>query len=280
MMYQDKFVVVLKNKGKILREQGDIVRLPFGSEYTVLLKNLSTKRAVAKIEIDGREVTGGGLVVDANSTVELERFIDNDDLQKGYRFKFIQKTKDVQEFRGDKVDDGFIRVEWQYEKEHPVITWARSDAWLTGRSSKSFGIGGSTRGIHASGGDNCYMMSAAPIACAASPTAFTCSVEEASNELNESPLKDEGITVEGSDSNQRFRTVSVGAMESELHVIILKLVGATEENKPIQKPVFVDTRKQCKTCGSKWPYNQQYCGKCSARLTPEKKVYRDSTHCW
>ena len=116
MVYAEKFVAVVKCAGKILREHDGVVSLPFGAEYSILLKNLSNRKALVKIEIDGREVTGGGLIIPHTfgNVVELERFVDNDDLNKGYKFKFIQKTKDVQELRGDKVDDGLIKVEWWF----------------------------------------------------------------------------------------------------------------------------------------------------------------------
>ena len=40
MTYQEKLVAVVKCRGKILREHGEFVTIPFGEEYTILLKNL------------------------------------------------------------------------------------------------------------------------------------------------------------------------------------------------------------------------------------------------
>ncbi len=45
MMYKQNFVVVVKCNGKILREQdSDVVYLPFGAEYSILLKNKDSRR--------------------------------------------------------------------------------------------------------------------------------------------------------------------------------------------------------------------------------------------
>ena len=66
MMYDNKFVAALKVNGKILREVKDIVFVKFGSEYSILLKNLNSVRALVNIQIDGQEVCPGGLVLDAN----------------------------------------------------------------------------------------------------------------------------------------------------------------------------------------------------------------------
>ena len=75
MMYAHKFAVAIKNNGKVLRERGDSVALPFGSEYSIFLKNMNSVRALVRIEIDGTDVTGGHqLIVPANGTLDLERF--------------------------------------------------------------------------------------------------------------------------------------------------------------------------------------------------------------
>ena len=78
MMYHQKLVACVKVDGKILRESGDSVSIPFGSEYSILLKNLNTVRVQVKVSIDGTEATEGTwLVIQPNSSVELERFIRN-----------------------------------------------------------------------------------------------------------------------------------------------------------------------------------------------------------
>jgi hypothetical protein len=101
MVYNNKFVVVVKAKGKILREQGDIVYVPFGTEYTIMLKNLNTKRAVATVTVDGSNVTSGyKLIVEPGETFELEGFMRGQSVS--HKFKFIEKTKRIQKHRGNK----------------------------------------------------------------------------------------------------------------------------------------------------------------------------------
>jgi hypothetical protein len=110
MMYSEKFIAVVKSGGRILRERdirsGDgTVLLPFGSEYSIEMQNLYTEKAIVSITIDGQDILcNRALTIDPNQKFELERFLD--DLDAGNRFRFIQKTKEIIENRGDKLDDG------------------------------------------------------------------------------------------------------------------------------------------------------------------------------
>jgi len=117
-MYHQKMAVAIKHDGKVLREFKDSVLIPFGSEYTILVKNLNSVRAEVRIWVDGIDATEGtALVVPANGEVELERFIKAGNLNKGNKFKFIERTSKIENGpRGIKVDDGLIRVEFQFEK--------------------------------------------------------------------------------------------------------------------------------------------------------------------
>ena len=128
-MYSNKLVTSLKANGKILREFKDTVYIPFGSEYSILVKNLNTTRACVNIFLDGEEVVPGGLVVDPGREVDLERWIKNGNLSEGNRFKFIERTAAIEDGpRGIKLEDGLIRVEFQFEAPRPVL----QPKWIPG----------------------------------------------------------------------------------------------------------------------------------------------------
>jgi hypothetical protein len=117
MMYESKLVASLKANGKILREFKDTVYIPFGSEYSFLLKNLNTTRALVNVFIDGEDMTPGGLVLNAGQEVDLERSIKGGNLKEGNRFKFIERTAAIEDGpRGVKLEDGLVRIEFQFEK--------------------------------------------------------------------------------------------------------------------------------------------------------------------
>jgi hypothetical protein len=119
-MYSNKLAVAIKTAGKVLRESGDKVYLPFGSEYSIFIKNLNSVRALVRVSLDGNSVTDGeDLVVYGNSELNLERFLKKGNMESGNRFKFIERTSKVEAHRGIEAEDGLLRVEFQFEKIQP-----------------------------------------------------------------------------------------------------------------------------------------------------------------
>jgi len=248
MMYNQKLVASIKSKGKVLREFKDTVYIPFASEYSILLKNLNTTRAVVNVFIDGENVVPGGLVIDPGRTVDLERWIKNGNLSEGNKFKFIERTSAIEDGpRGIKLEDGLIRVEYQFEIPRPIPkipTWSSTTL---------------TRGISGSTGDW------------ASPMGATYSTNASLNSMNvtasAASFKNEtGITVPGSKSTQSFQHVTVGALESTVHNIVLRLVGDLGDNKPVEKAVTVKAKPKCVTCGKQNKAHAKFCSECGTAL--------------
>ena len=122
-MYKNAFVVYVKTDGSILRENEGIVTLPFNSTYVIGLKNLNNVKAKVDVMIDGKSALRDGrkILVSPNEVVELEGF--KEDSKVKYKFKFVEKTKDIKDHIGDNIEDGIIKVVVQYEKrfEMPIF---------------------------------------------------------------------------------------------------------------------------------------------------------------
>lgn len=300
-MYHNKLVASLKANGKILREFKDTVYIPFGSEYSFLLKNLHTQRALVNVFIDGEDVVEGGLVLNAGQEVDLERYVKNGNLSAGNKFKFIERTQTIEDGpRGVKLEDGLVRIEFQYEQPRPVITigdnlWRQTQPFTPTWSSTPYhgpfygtnGISGSTgdRFSVTASGSTCqvnvngvmrgvdYSKGESVKAAAASATSATlASMGIKDMEAHDGMatmdcyMNEVGITVPGSKSTQRFATVTMGAMETEKHSIVLKLLGETEDNKPVTKPVTVKHKPKCVTCGKLNKHNAKFCTECGTAL--------------
>ncbi len=262
MVYKNNFIVVVKCNGKVMREQDGAVTLPFGSEYSIMLKNKDSRKAVASVEIDGEDVMNGHkYIVPANTSVELKGFLKG--LNAKNKFRFIKKTKEISDFRGDKLDDGLVRVEFWYE-EQCSSPWVWPSYTIYNNNydkDNSFYVDykGSTGGP----GQATY-------------TSNFCSSNIDSeligdlNKIIKSEIpEEEGITVKGSKTNQQFNYGSVGILENNSSVIIIELKGTTKRAgrvMQVKKPITVKSRIQCSTCGKKWKSSMSFCGNCSTAL--------------
>jgi len=240
MMYNNNFVVVVKHKGKVLRESNNgIVRLPFGSDYTILLKNKDSRKAVADVEIDGEDMATG-VIVPGNDSVELKGSLNG--LKVRNHFRFIKKTREISNHRGDRPDDGLVRVEYRFEqydivKPLPIRQFKkRSDrtdiSWVYTDSNTSGGHSGSAV-------MDCYYSAS------------------------------DGITVPGAETRQNFEYGHTKTLEYQSHVIVLQLRGTVKKRKQVRKvkkAITVKTRLQCQTCGRKSRSSLKFCGNCGTYL--------------
>lgn len=247
MMYESKLAAAIKVDGKVLREFKDTVHIPFGSEYTILLKNLNTTRAVVNVFIDGDNMVPGGLVLDPGREVDLERSIKNGNLTEGNRFKFIERTGSVEKHRGIGIEDGLVRIEFQFEQPRPIF----NQPWISA-SGSSGGIYPQGSVLRGSTGDW------------VGPVGATYSSTNASlNSMNVSSqtTNDVGITVPGSHSTQKFVTAHVGLLESTKHSMVFKLFGGT-----VPKPITVKHKPKCITCGKQNKATAKFCTECGTAL--------------
>jgi hypothetical protein len=302
MMYSNKMVASLKANGKILREFKDTVYIPFGSEYQFLLKNLHTQRAVVNIFIDGDNIVEGGLVINAGQEVNLERYVKNGNLTEGNRFRFIERTQAIEDGpRGVKLEDGLVRIEFQYEQARPVVNISDNffkqyppgvrgmseypgttdrysktvnNSWIQA-SGATFGqvnVNGAMRGVDLSqNGQATAQAASAAVDKYCADNNIINSIGEihdgmATMDWMSAPQNDVGITVPGSKSTQKFSTVTMGLMEAEKHSMVIKLLGETPDNKPVLKPVTVERKPECVTCGKKNKAHAKFCVECGTAL--------------
>lgn len=102
------------------------------------------------------------------------------------------------------------------------------------------------------------------IVSSAMATSSPCSPLASVN--SSAPVNDTGITVEGSLSNQTFSTTYWGGTSGMVNVMNIHLLGETEDNAIIRKPVTVNTKAKCKTCGTINKAKAKFCGECGTSL--------------
>jgi len=236
-MHKNNFIVSIKSNGSVLREFNDKVYIKFGSIYSIYLKNNESRKALADIYIDGKCVMKG-LIISANSYVDLERFYEKNN-DKGHKFKFIEKTERVSAVRGDFPEDGIVLVKWRFEKvKYTDLTY--TNAALVYRSYMK-GFGDVTLG-----------------------TGLSNDVTLTSNMPTFSTSK--GITANGEYSNQKFISGYIGELEEIEHTISLELIGKNDNDEKIEKTIEVKKSNICPTCNLKNKSINKYCRECGTYL--------------
>lgn len=263
-MYQGGLVACIKVAGKILRESNDSVALPFGCEYSLLIKNLNSVRVQVRVSVDGDDATEGTwLVIAPNDSLELERFIKNGNWHQGNRFKFIERTEQIESTRGIGAEDGLIRVEWKRElivpkplhvpiihEHHYEPPYPRPRPYPHPRPYRDLRV--PSRGpLRATASSRRAMLPSRGRAAAIPGM--------------DSVRNDAGITVAGSVSNQRFSEAQWFPTEDRSEVLILRLLGRVGD-VTVAEPITVERKPKCKTCGRHNKANSKFCSECGAAL--------------
>ena len=281
MVFQSNFIAVIKCSEKVLRESNEngtqVVMLPFGSDYSLLLKNKDSRSALVNVDIDGSGVLGGNeLVIRPNSETELQGFMENGTVRN--RFRFIQKTQEISDHRGDRIDDGIVHITFRYEqvqqdivvKRHfyddhyhhyhrnypwdsfpPIVTWS-NDSGITGYRPPLTCYPSQTS-------DASQVIVGVGAGLSESFVASACS-------FITQPLSEEGITVRGESTYQPFRHASIGQLEQQSHVINIVLRGITSIGEVVSRPITTTEKLKCSSCGTEWASSHTFCGKCGTFL--------------
>jgi hypothetical protein len=225
-MYNNNFVAVIKSNGRVLSDTNGRVKLPFGSQYSILLKNLDSRKALVKISIDGDDVCDGNrIIVSADSFIEIKGKIEGNKVR--HKFKFIERTEDISNYRGNNIEDGLIRIEYWFE-EKAIEQVYSNYCWSYKTNYK--------------------------------PLYSSCSAIDSNSSVNSV-----GITVQGGHTKQDFVSASTNALEDTYSVIVICLIGE-ENGSKIDKAVSVKTKLKCPICGRKSKYNAKWCYNCGTNL--------------
>jgi len=262
MVYHNQFVAAIKVNGKILREfDNNTVYIPFDSVYEIIFKNLNSRDALVDISIDGQNVLDNGhIIVRANSSGSLEGFLKDNRVTN--RFKFIRKTDQISNYRGDFIDDGIIRIEYRFAKIKPITI--------------NYNYTYNPILIYHPIGCPCPMCNP-PVRIMPYYTRYqyicssnseTSATQLYTTSVNNQANNMAGITVKGPESNQNFDEAKfIEDLEENSYVIILNLKGIDEKTKqPIQEPILVKRKITCPTCGVSNKSRYKFCSNCGTAL--------------
>ena len=106
-MFKQNTVISIKVGKNFLPDNNSIVKLPFGSEYSILIKNLNNSPINVKMYIDGN-MNGPekGFIIKEKDFLEINSFFNTCNA-----FKFINKSKELNKYREENIEDSLLRFE-------------------------------------------------------------------------------------------------------------------------------------------------------------------------
>lgn len=232
MAHSNGYVVAIKAGQNVISERMDgVVPIPYGVDYVIRLTNRNSRRAVARVKIDGNDI--GSFVIDPYQTFDLERPED-----KAVTFRLVSSHSAAAAAHGKAGADvdgskGLIQVEWRGELTPPAPR----------RSS-----------LHNSPTRWDVVKTYDSIPCLLS------FADSTPRRLSVADNLGTAVTVEGQYSNQRFTSVEMGTLETHATILTLKLMGyeATEAVAVVgvnycpkcRTKTVKPTDKFCRICGT------------------------------
>jgi hypothetical protein len=240
MRVGDFGVEVLAVHGHDIREldTGHVLARP-GAVYALRVRNFGPLRCVANVEIDGKAITAGGLVLNAYSAVTLERPVDQ--FETG-RFTVVAEG-DERVFGpdGGRDDEDLGLIEARFRRELPDATRPHNVRPLPELPSVPFpSITAPGRPMAPSEwsppGWRSAMQERPHTDVSAIARSYTSRNRPASAPPSELVERAAGTGLTGR-SNQQFEPAFVGKLEQEATVLRLRLVIGTEEAFSAPRPL-------------------------------------------
>lgn len=264
-MFKNSFAVAIKHNGQVLSENKESVFLPFGSEYSISLKNLNSLTAFVKIFIDGKEVTPlRGIEMDPKQSFDINRFYD-----KNNSFKFIELTEEIKKQRGSDLEDSLVRVEVRFDEAESLFDkMNRLEKTTIGPSigrdisfPEPYIVDGGPGSLFPPGG-----LVPQPSICDSiryQAKDFTGDMTTAATATFASNGDNaRGITVSGSPAQEAYpgkESYSKQMRSLSSETIFNFLLTGFQDNQVIDTAVTNKSKKICPTCGKKYKYKYNYC---------------------
>lgn len=243
--YAHGYVVsIIGPSGQPIRESNEVgdrtIRLPYESEYKIRIKNKNSVRCKAQVLVDGMDIAPGKFfIVRPNESVDLERFLQDGDMNKGNCFRFINALKgaatgEIQDPHSRNL--GQIEVKFFKEVTYPYFTTGIATSWPYGGAGGGGGyysafpnynlnnsqpIGGTYACVNTAGGT-----ATGGAGNAQAGSTFTTNSVNVSEQVRghaESDIKsDAGGTAMGSESRQQFHH-ALDYFQTELSPVMISI---------------------------------------------------------
>lgn len=252
------------NKGRLKNYKKDLPTyyLKNQTEFQLEIFNPTTNTVLAKILINNKQLTQGGLVLRPGERIFLERYID---VAKKFKFETyeVSDTDDVKEAIKN---NGDIRVDFYNEQvnynrmlltsNNPTYTYYNGDMTFgtcsTSNINSTIGTLTNTGGVNVTY-NNQYQKTFTgqePQTRSAAPIKKFKSLETGRVEM-------------GGASDQKFGTVSKDWAYVAFHTVEFKMLPESQKEITSQD---LHTKTYCSFCGKRVKHTDNFCGSCGQKI--------------
>lgn len=260
--YPDYFISVNKNRIKhYVQGQKIVAFLKSGNEFEMEFSNKTNFTWLAKISINGKEISSSGLVLCPGEHVYLDRYFDS---PKKFKFETFE-IDDVPETQKALEQNGEIVVQF-FKEAIPQITITNTYIpprrihpwWWDTREYYSSDI---TYCATMDAGTKTRSVGTSMKSAGAAPMSVNCC-----QQLNDAAPKsiETGRVGEGNHSNQSFSTVYKNWEVLPSLIRTIQILPASRKDVTSQE--ISSVRRYCGECGVKVNPKDNYCYKCGEKL--------------
>jgi len=258
-----------------------------GQEFQIELFNPTSDTILAKIQLNGNQISQGGLVLRPGERVFLERYLD---VAKKFKFDTYE-VANTAEVREAIEDNGDFKVEF-YRESRPVYSYGstitlKNDVPFTYTDNNSTGYRGINHtSLGTTGGNPLNLtglnasLNATPISSYYNTGGATCySSDVTMDSFNSASLSEQAAptkslrsrskTIEtgrveaGSGSNQKLEYVSKSFEYWPFHTVEYKLLPISQK---VNTVADINVKRYCTNCGKKSDKTDKFCSQCGNKL--------------
>lgn len=282
-------IAINKSRIKLYNNDSPTYYLKKGQEFQIELFNPTKSNILAKIYLNSKSISQGGLILRPGERVFLDRYID-----VANKFKFeTYMVEDTDEVKAAIEDNGDFKVEFYREQEIVPITitttpWYQKHDWTYGPNIYYSNTGGIDNlinfGTTTSNSTNFSSDVSSMEFTTTGMATLDCLGDIQQSGVNDTlrstksrsyekrnirprVLKSKSIETgsveKGSHSNQKFETVTKNWESWPFQTVQYKLLPISQK---VNTTANISVKRYCTECGSKSKSNFKFCPTCGTRV--------------
>lgn len=281
-------IAVNKSRLKVYKNAGEMPTyyLQKGQEFQIELANPTTDVVLAKIILNGKPISQGGLVLNPGQRVFLDRYID---VAKKFLFDTYEVSSSA-EMQAAIAKNGDFKVEFYKERQpyyqyngsitigNPIITLGNYNSgtgiqYLTNPSIGTITSNGATStGLNLNSVSNSSYTSGVDLGVAMDMLSSNLSNEVKSSPAPERKLRtrslakqsvETGRVEQGSNSDQELKYVNKTFEYTAFHTVEYKMLPVSQKINTIED---LNVKRYCTQCGAKTGKTDNFCSSCGKKI--------------